>query len=455
MRATRTVNMALKALRRNPMRASLTALGIIIGVAAVIAMMEIGQGSSAAIQKSISSMGANNLMVMPGTAASAGVSFGAGSTVTLTPQDYEAIVSQCPAVRAAAPTVRTRSQQLIYKDRNWVPMQITGTTPEWLDIRDWKDLAEGDVFTDKDVHSANKVCLIGQTIAKQLFENESPVGKDIRIQNVTFKIVGVLSRKGANMVGMDQDDLLLAPWTTLKYRVSGNSASANSSVSTTASSTTSTGDVYPTSKVQYYPQQSDVQAQDNPLPVRFVNVDQIMVSAISGEDIPLAIKQIRDVLRQRHRLHEGDPDDFQIRDMTEMSNVLTQTSSLMTTLLLAVALISLIVGGVGIMNIMLVSVTERTREIGLRMAVGARSRDILRQFLVEAVALCITGGAIGILLGCGGSYLVTLFLKWPTQTSVGAIVASVVVSASIGIIFGYYPAWRASRLDPIEALRYE
>jgi ABC-type antimicrobial peptide transport system permease subunit len=437
------------------MRAALTALGIIIGVGSVIAMMEIGSGSSAAIQKSISSMGANNLMIIPGQAASGGVSFGAGSNVTLTPDDCEAIAKECPAVRVAAPIVRTRSQQLIYGDKNWVPMQIFGTTPDWLDIRDWKNLAAGEIFSDRDVRNANKVCVIGQTIAKQLFGNESPVGKDIRVQNVTFKVVGVLSRKGANMVGMDQDDLLLAPWTTMKYRVSGTPSMTTGSSSSSTSSSTSTGDVYPTSKVQYYPQQSSVQVQDNPMLVRFANVDQIMASAVNSEERALAIQQITDVLRQRHRLGASEPDDFQVRDMAEMSSVLTQTTTLMTTLLLAVATISLIVGGVGIMNIMLVSVTERTREIGLRMAVGARAKDILRQFLIEAIVLCVTGGIIGIVLGCGGSYLVTLLLRWPTQTSPAAIIASVLVSASVGVIFGFYPAWKAARLDPIEALRYE
>jgi ABC-type antimicrobial peptide transport system permease subunit len=454
MRVTRTLGLSLRALRRNPMRAALTALGIIIGVGSVIAMMEIGTGSSAAIQRSISSMGANNLMIMPGQAASGGVSFGAGSSVTLTPDDCEAIAKECPAVRVAAPIVRTRAQQLIYRDKNWIPQQIFGTTPDWLDIRAWKKLSAGEVFTERDVRNANKVCVIGQTIAKQLYGNESPIGKDIRVQNVTFKVIGVLSRKGANMVGMDQDDLLLAPWTTMKYRVSGT-PSATTGSSAIATSSTSTGDVYPSGKVQYYPQQSSVQAQDNPMLVRFANIDQIMASAVSSEERPLAIKQITDVLRQRHRLGANEPDDFQVRDMAEMSSVLTQTSSLMTTLLLAVATISLIVGGVGIMNIMLVSVTERTREIGLRMAVGARAKDIMRQFLIEAVVLCVTGGIIGIVLGCGGSYLVTLLLHWPTETSIGAIIASVVVSASVGVVFGFYPAWKAARLDPIDALRYE
>jgi ABC-type antimicrobial peptide transport system permease subunit len=455
VKATRTLNLSLRALRRNPMRATLTALGIIIGVGSVIAMMEIGTGSSAAIQKSISSMGANNLMIMPGTAASGGVSFGAGSTVTLTPQDYDAIVKECPAIRVAAPLVRARSQQLIRGGKNWVPMQIFGTTAQWLDVRDWKNLSEGDVFTDRDVRNANRVCVIGQTIAKQLFENESPVGQDIRVQNITFRVVGVLSRKGANMMGMDQDDLLIAPWTTIKYRVSGSPSSTTGSSASSSSSSTSVGDTYPVSRVIYYPDQSSVQTKDSPMLVRFTSIDQIIASAVSVGDIQLAIKQITAVLRQRHRLGEGVSDDFQIRDMTEMSSVMTQTTSLMTTLLLAVAMISLIVGGVGIMNIMLVSVTERTREIGLRMAVGARSRDILRQFLIEAIVLCVTGGIIGIILGCASSYLVTLLLHWPTQTSIGAIAASVLVSATVGIVFGYYPAWKAAKLDPIEALRYE
>ena len=453
----RTFRMATHALRRNVMRAILTTLGIIIGVAAVIAMMEIGNGSSSAIQETIASMGANNLLIMPGTAASGGVSFGAGSVMTLSPQDCEAILRECPAVSSAAPVVRARTQ-VVYGNRNWVPLYIYGTTPQFLEVRDWTDLAEGEPFTERDVRNGSKVCLLGQTLAHQLFQDESPIGKEVRVKNVSFRVVGVLMNKGANMMGMDQDDILLAPWTTIKYRVSGNSATvANQSSASAAASTAvnSLNDLYPNSQVSLYPVPSDTQAADTPLPVRFANVDQIMVASQSGEEIPAAIQQLTGLLHERHRIHAGDPDDFTVRDMTEMTKALSKTASLMTTLLLVVALISLVVGGVGIMNIMLVSVTERTHEIGLRMAVGARARDILRQFLMEAILLCLAGGAFGILLGRGCSYLVTKFLQWPTLISLTAIATAVLVSASVGIIFGYYPAWKASRLDPIEALRYE
>jgi ABC-type antimicrobial peptide transport system permease subunit len=431
-------------------------LGILIGVGAVIAMMEIGTGSSDAIRQTIAKMGANTLLVLPGAAASGGIGFGAGSALTLTPQDCDAIMRECPAIRAAAPLVRARGQ-VIYEDRNWIPMNIFGTTADYLKVREWTDLAEGETFTDKDVRSATKVCLIGQTLVRELFQGQSPLGKEIRVLNISFKVIGVLGPKGANMMGMDQDDIVLAPWTTIKFRVGSASAvQATQSSSSSSTSTTNTpSQLYANTQVNLYPVPSDTQAMDNPQPVRFTNVDQILTAATSTAEIPQAIKQMTDLLRQRHRIRDQKDDDFNIRNMTEMSNALSSTTTLMTKLLLAVALISLIVGGVGIMNIMLVSVTERTREIGLRMAIGARARDILRQFLIEAVVLCLAGGIMGIILGCGGSFLVTYFLHWPTKTSVAAIVASVIVSASVGIIFGYYPAWKASRLDPIEALRYE
>jgi ABC-type antimicrobial peptide transport system permease subunit len=457
MKVYRTIRTALHALRRNPMRAAMTTLGIVIGIAAVIAMMEIGNGSSAAIQKTIASMGAGTVMITPGTTASGGVSFGAGSIMTLTPEDCEAILRECPAVRIAVPVVRARTQ-VVYADRNWVPSFIYGTTPAYLDIRDWKSLADGEMFSDRDVRNANKVCLLGQTLVRELFQGESPIGKEIRVKNVSFRVVGVLNTKGANMMGMDQDDILLAPWTTIKYRVTGSSLT-NVNQSSTSSSTTSSVNtlkqLYPSSELSLYPVPSATQAADTPMPVRFTNVDNIMVAPQSVAETPLAIRQMTELLHERHRIHEGESDDFTIRDMAEMIKTLTATTTLMSRLLLCVALISLVVGGVGIMNIMLVSVTERTREIGLRMAVGARARDILRQFLVEAVVLCLAGGALGVLVGHGGSRFVTLLLRWPTETSLAAIIAAVLVSASVGIIFGYYPAWRASRLDPIEALRYE
>jgi len=299
---------------------------------------------------------------------------------------------------------------------------------------------------------------------RELFQNQSPIGKEVRVQNVSFRVVGVLSGKGANMMGLDQDDILLAPWTTIKYRVAGISATtANQSAGQATQSGTisvavnSLSQLYPTSNAQdqLYPQPSVSEAADTPQPVRFTNVDQIMARAASALEIRTAIRQITDLLHERHHIRAGQPDDFSIRDMTEMSMALASTSNLMAALLLGVALISLIVGGVGIMNIMLVSVTERTKEIGLRMAVGARARDILRQFLVEAVVLCLLGGAMGIIFGRGGSFAFRVLLHWPTETSLPAIVAAVVVSATVGVLFGYYPAWKASRLDPIEALRYE
>lgn len=456
----RTFSTAIRALRRNVMRSALTCVGIIIGIAAVIAMMEIGNGISSLNEKAIASLGANNLMIQPGMASSGGVSFGAGSTVTLTPQDCEAILRECPAVRDAAPTVGTNAQ-VVYGNRNWVPQSITGTTPQYLSVREWQ-ISEGDVFTDQDVRNESKVCLVGQTIKRELFGGESPIGKELRLQSISLKVVGVLERKGANMFGRDQDDVIIAPWTTIKNRISGKTdavASAQSAAGAAGGSTStavnSLSNLYPSSSTQLYPAMSQTQAADTPQPIRFTNINSIMAAATSANEIPLAIKQITDLLHERHRIRSGQDDDFQIRDMTELSNTLSASTALIGTLLLIVAMISLVVGGVGIMNIMLVSVTERTREIGLRMAVGARARDILWQFLVEAVMLCLLGGAIGIAIGRGVSLIVRLTLNWPTAISIPAIVASVVVSATVGVVFGFYPAWKASRLDPIEALRYE
>jgi ABC-type antimicrobial peptide transport system permease subunit len=457
MKAYRSVRTAMRALRRNLMRAMLTTLGIVIGVAAVIAMMEIGEGTSSDLRKKITSMGANVLMIRPGTTMIAGVSAGAGSEITLTPDDCEAIMRECPAVRSAAPSVRARTQ-IVYENRNWVPFWMFGTSPEFLDVREWP-VEEGDGFTSHDVLNGNRVCLLGRTIADELFEGRSPVGKDIRINNVPFRVVGVLTRKGDNMVGMDQDDVLVAPWTTIKYRVTGAAlTNANQSLSSggSGSSVNTLSNLYPSGQPSLYPQRSELQAANNPMPVRFDNIDQIMAVARSAREIPDAIRQMTSVLRTRHNLRPDEPDDFEIHGMTEMTDTLSSSARVMTNLLLCVAMISLLVGGVGIMNIMLVSVTERTREIGLRMAVGARGRDILRQFLVEAVVLCLVGGALGILLGHGGSILVVkIVLHWPVKTSPTAIALSVMVSAAVGILFGFYPAWKASRLDPIEALRYE
>jgi macrolide transport system ATP-binding/permease protein len=448
---------AMNAFHRNKMRSALTALGVIIGVAAVITMMEIGQGSKSAIQKTIASMGANNLMIQSGAVTSSGVSQGSGSVMTLTPQDAEEILRQCPAVAEVAPIARARAQA-IYGNRNWIPQYLNGTTPSFLVVRDWEELEEGEMFTDRDVRNCAKVCVIGSTLVRELFDGESPLDKELRLQNVTLRVIGVLRSKGANMMGTDQDDVLLAPWTTIKYRVSGttvnNAAATSSSSRNTLEQVNSLNNLYP-GTTSLYPVPSLSQMANTPHPVRFANVDPIAVKAASAELIAEAKEQITALLRERHRIRPDQPDDFNIRDLAEATDAMASTSQLMSALLLAVALISLVVGGVGIMNIMLVSVTERTREIGLRMAVGARSYHILWQFLVEATVLCLCGGAIGIALGRGASLMVRSTLRWPTEASLPSIIAAAAVSATIGVLFGFYPAWKASRLDPIEALRYE
>jgi ABC-type antimicrobial peptide transport system permease subunit len=445
------------ALRRNVMRTMLTTLGIVIGVAAVITMMEIGKGATIAIQRTMASMGANTLVILPGAANTGGINYGVGSMMTLTPQDADAIIKECPAIGSVAPIVRARTQ-LVYGNRNWVPTYIYGTTPSFLQVRDWTDMDEGEAFTEHDVLNSSKVCMIGQTIVRELFGGQSPIGKEVRVRNVAFKVIGVLGKKGANMMGMDQDDILLAPWTTIKYRVVASSLGAANQSATNTSITTEVNtlsQIYPNLQQNLYPVPSTTEQADVPQPKRFTNVDNILTAARSTYQIPSAIQQITMLLRERHRLHTTDPNDFNVRDMTEITKAMTSTTELITKLLLCVAMISLVVGGIGIMNIMLVSVTERTREIGLLMAVGAEPGDILRQFLTEAVVLCLLGGTVGILLGRGSSYIVSSVLHWPTAASVGAIVAAVVVSASVGVIFGFYPAWKASRLDPIDALRYE
>jgi ABC-type antimicrobial peptide transport system permease subunit len=457
MKFFRILITSLRALRRNIMRTALTTLGIVIGVAAVIAMMEIGNGSTMAIQRTIATMGAYNLLIFPGNIFAGGVSYGSGSSVTLKPEDADAILAECPSVITAAPIVRSRTQ-IVYGNRNWVPNTMMGTTPAYLEVHDWTEMADGEAFTDRDVHNCSKVCLVGQTIVRELFAGESPVGKEIRMQNVNVKVIGVLKPKGANMWGQDQDDVVLAPWTTIKFRVTGSTLSTpnlSTSAATTASTTPLPSQVYPNTSLALYSVPSAAQTADTPAPVRFANIDQIVAAARSAQDIPAAIDEITSLMRERHHLRGETPDDFTIRDLTEIVKTMSSTTELMTNLLLIVALISLVVGGVGIMNIMLVSVTERTREIGLRMAVGAQGPDILRQFLTEAVVLCLLGGIFGIALGRATSWMVRVIKHWPTATSIGAIVAAVAVSATVGIVFGFYPAWKASRLDPIEALRYE
>jgi ABC-type antimicrobial peptide transport system permease subunit len=452
-----TLRMALNALRHNVMRATLTTLGIIIGVAAVIAMMEIGKGASLAIQRAMASIGANTVVILPGSLNIAGVATGSGSVITLTPQDGEAIQKECPCIDFVAPVVRARVQ-VVNGNRNWVPTYVYGTTPKFLDIRDWTEMAEGEAFTEHDVLNFSKVCIVGQTVVNELFEGQSPVGRHVRIKNVDFRVIGVLKRKGANLMGLDQDDILLAPWTTIKFRVVATTLSGGNQSSSSSANTAETNQlnmIYPYLQQNLYYAQTTTEQLDASPPIRFPNVDQILTAAHSSDTVSAAIQDIGALLRQRHRLRDTDPDDFYVRDMTELTRTMASTSELMTKLLLCVAMISLVVGGIGIMNIMLVSVTERTREIGLRMAVGAEPGDILRQFLAEAVVLCLLGGTIGILLGRTSSYVISLVLRWPTAVSAEAIVAAVLVSASVGIAFGFYPAYKASKLDPIEALRYE
>ena len=454
MRVLRTIRTAVRALRRNVMRSVLTTLGIIIGTGAVIAMTGIGKGVKNQMEKSIAALGSNNLTVFPGSSFGGGVSYGSGSRVTLTAQDADAIAEGCPAVRAVAPIVNV-SGQLIAGGQNYPGNNIVGTTPTYLEVRDWP-VEEGEAFTDRDVVSGAPVCLVGKTLVRELFHGQSPVGKEVRLLNVNLRVLGVLGPKGANMFGRDQDETLLLPWTTIKYRISSGSSSTGSASSGTSSTAATTlNNPYPTGVTAVYPAVSSIQLQNAPMPVRFTNVSNITLSAVSADQIQPAMAQIGDLLRQRHRITGDKPDDFDVRDMTELANAFTTQASLMTTLLLIVAAISLVVGGVGIMNIMLVSVTERTREIGLRMAVGARARDILIQFLVEATFLCLAGGVVGILLGLVSTFGVRYFMGWATAISVPAIVVSVAVSAVVGVTFGFYPAWKASRLDPIDALRYE
>jgi ABC-type antimicrobial peptide transport system permease subunit len=447
-----TILVALKALRRNPTRALLTTLGIVIGIAAVITMMEIGKGSSTSIRNSIEKMGVNTVVIMPGAPRHGGISQGMGSQMSLTPEDCEAIARECVHVTEAVPVIGAKGSQLIFGNTNWIPNQIVGTSPEFLNIRNW-DVEEGRNFTRRELDSRARVCLVGQTIVREVFKGKSPIDSEIRIKNTGFKVIGVLKAKGANMMGSDEDDVVIAPWTTVRLRLTG--LKTGTATNTTSTAATSPGALYPGTGVAFYPEQSDTLSTDTLLVPKFTHVDQIMVMATSPEKVNEAINELTTLLRERHRLGPGDADDFWIRNAAEFMKTLSSTSAIMTNLLLVVALISLLVGGVGIMNIMLVSVTERTREIGLRMAVGARSRDILQQFLVESIILCLVGGIVGILLGHGAALLVNMKLGWPIETSTEAIIAAVGVSAVVGIVFGFYPAWKASRLDPIDSLRYE
>ena len=447
-----TIVTALTALRRNLLRSFLTMLGIVIGIASVIAMMEIGAGASKQISERISNMGSDVLMISPVAISSGGVSAGSGTSITLTSSDCDAIVRDCPSVKAATPVLSQGGLQVVYGSRNWSPNRIESGNPSYLEVQNWQ-VSDGACFTDRDVAGAATVCLLGQTVVDALFDDgSSPVGTDIRIKNVTFRVVGVLAKKGANLMGMDQNDVVIVPWTTMRNRLARGGGQASTA---SGSSNYSRDDLYPISSVALYPSRDATQTANFKMPIRFGNVNRISASAVSSDAVQSAIGEITETLRMRHRIAEGAEDDFEVRNMSELIDTLTSTSTLMTNLLLIVALISLVVGGVGIMNIMFVSVTERTREIGLRMSIGARGRDILTQFLVESVILCVSGGIIGIVAGQVASTVISSVLGWPTATSPAAMAVSFVVSAAIGMVFGFYPAWRASRLNPIDALRYE
>ena len=447
-----TIIVALIALKRNPTRALLTTLGIMIGIAAVITMMEIGRGSSNSIRNSIEKMGANSVTIMPGWVRVGGINYGASSRVSLLPADAEAIGRECPSIAYCSPVVHASGRQVIFGGNNWVPNRIVGAAPDYLKIVNWI-VADGRGFSERELNHRASVCLVGATVVRELFGGVNPVDCDIRIANTTFRVIGTLQSKGASMNGTDQDDIIITPWTTARMRLTG--LRSGSATSTTSTAATRPGELYPGTGVALYPEQDNSLTTDKLLIPRFTYVDQIVFAAVSPEKVQQAVREAALVLRERHNLKPDQDDDFRIFNSAEFMAMLSSTSTIMTNLLLIVALISLIVGGVGIMNIMLVSVTERTREIGLRMAVGARSGDILKQFLVEAVVLCLVGGIIGIVMGHGAALMVEMYLKWPIESSPGAVAAAFGVSVAVGIIFGFYPAYKASKLDPIDALRYE
>jgi putative ABC transport system permease protein len=402
------IRIALRALQRNKLRAFLTMLGIIIGVGAVIAMVAIGQGSKKSIQDQLSSMGSNMITIRPNSnqTPGGGARLDVSNVQTLTLDDIKAIQNQAQYINAVSPAVQGRGQA-INTSMNW-PTTMQGVSPDFLAIRNWP-LKEGTAFTEADVNGAAKVCLIGQTVIDNIFEpGDDPVGKTIRFNKIPFKIIGVLAEKGENAFGQDQDDILLAPYTTVQKRILA---------------------------IQY--------------------IQTIYASAINSESSEPATQELSQILRTSHKLTNNAQDDFTVRTQAELISTFSSTSQLLTVLLAAIAGISLLVGGIGIMNIMYVSVTERTKEIGLRMSIGARGIDILMQFLIEAIVISITGGIIGVLFGLLASKLITVFLSWPTLVSESSIILSFVVCAITGIFFGYYPAQKASRLDPIEALRYE
>ena len=405
MRILAILKIAARALKRNMLRTTLTMLGIIIGVGAVITMVSISNGAKAMVEAQIASLGQNVILVFSGSVSRGGIHTGWGSAGTLTIEDANAIQREVPGVVSVSPEVRTGSQ-VAAGNQNWAT-QILGEGANYLELRQWP-LAEGAMFTDQDVRGANKVAVIGKTTSRQLYGDSGAIGQVIRIKSVPFVIVGELSPKGLSVQGGDQDDVLIIPYTSAMKRVTGQT-----------------------------------------------NLRSINVQAEEASVIATAQQQIIDLLRQRHRITQGHDDDFNVRTQQEIADAVTGTQKVMRLLLLAIACVSLVVGGIGIMNIMLVSVTERTREIGIRMAVGAKGRDILTQFLTEAVALSVVGGGIGIAVGVGASRILAAINNWPALTDVQSIALAFAVSALIGIVFGLYPAQKASALDPIDALRFE
>jgi len=405
-----SMGIALRALRVNKLRSALTMLGIVIGVAAVIATAAIGSGARQRIQEQIASIGSNVIIILPGSLTSSGLRMGTGNAVTLSEADARELSAQCPDIAIAVPTVRGGAQ-IVYGNSNWATI-IVGTTPGYLQVRELS-VGRGTSFSQGDVDGANKVALLGQTVVENLFGDVDPVGQSIRIKNVPFLVQGVLTPKGQSPTGQDQDDVILLPISTAKRKVIGT-RSANADA-----------------------------------------VDSIILEAKSGEQISAAQEQARSLLRQRHHLQPAEDDDFSIRNMQEIFATQEASSHIMSLMLAAVASVSLVVGGIGIMNIMLVSVRERTREIGLRQAVGAKTRDILTQFLVEAVALSIAGGIVGVAFGVAASAVISRLAQWNTVIGIGAVTLAVFFSAIVGVGFGYYPARRAAYLDPIEALRSE
>ncbi len=404
-----TLLVALRALARNKLRSFLTTLGIIIGVGAVIAMVAIGEGAKKSVEEAFNSMGSNLLIILPGSTTAGGARGGFGSQPTLTWDDVDAIRDELPTVSAVAAALRSNSQ-VVSEDQNWTT-SVTGTTPDYFRIRNW-GVASGALFTTSDVDGMAKVALLGRTVVDKLFGGGfDPVGSWVRIKNVPFQVVGVMAAKGQSPMGQDYDDAVFVPVSTYQSKIQGGLQKYVSGV--------------------------------------------VFVGAASGDAIMRAERQITALLRDRHRLAEGDEDDFSIRNLTEMANARAQGTETLTTLLASIAAVSLVVGGIGIMNIMLVSVTERTREIGLRMAVGARPRDILTQFLVEALTLAVAGGLIGVVAGVGTAERLASQFGWPFLVRSDIVLVSVVFSAAVGVGFGLYPARKASQLDPIEALRFE